>query len=385
MAGVDSQQRGEGTRPSLRLGRRAFLRLAAAAAPLAAMTAAESSASLRTEVARKQTDVGGSGRQAVAPNATELSAPRPYLSATPLDQLAGSQPLVFNNPVITANCPDPHILKVDGGFYLVSTSHNLPAFPIRESTDLVNWRDTGLHVFTRANQPRWAKDHFWAPELHRVSDYYVAYYTARSRITDRLCIGAAASRAPFGPYRDLGHPLVSAATSVLDATFFRDEDGRQYLYWKADAGPGDASGPIHARELAPNGLSLSGPQWDVAHTDQPWELGLIEGPTVLKRDGVYYLFYSGAAFDSTTYAIGVARSSSPIEGFEKRGDPILQSSERWRGPGHNSIVSHEGFDYIAYHAWEGVQFRNLRQSLIEPLLWGEDGWPRVHEPGTPGE
>ena len=78
------------------------------------------------------------------------------------------------------------------------------------------------------------------------------------------------------------------------------------------------------------------------------------------------------------------RSSSPIAGFEKRGEPILQSGERWRGPGHNSIVSHEGFDYIAYHAWEGVQFRNLRQSLIQPLLWGEDGWPLVNDAGTPG-
>lgn len=370
MASAESQQREEGTPPSQRLGRRAFLRVAVTAAPLAAFTAVEASASLRTEVARKQTEVGRAGRQPVAPIATELSAPRPYLSAAAFDELPGSQPLVFNNPVVTANCPDPHILKVDGGFYMVSTSHNIPAFPIRESTDLVNWRDTGLYVFTRANQPRWAKDHFWAPELHRVGDYYVAYYTARSRLTDRLCIGAAASHAPFGRYRDLGHPLVSAATNVLDPTFFRDEDGRQYLYWKADAGPGDASGPIHARELAPNGLGLSGPQWDVAQTDQPWELGLIEGPTVLKRDGTYYLFYSGAAFDSTTYAIGVARSSSPIEGFDKRGDPILRSGERWRGPGHNSIVSHDGHDYIAYHAWEGVQFRNLRQSLIEPLRLG---------------
>src|SRR3546814_9534935 len=94
------------------------------------------------------------------------------------------------------------------------------------------------------------------------------------------------------------------AVTVLDPTFFRDDDGRQYLYWKADAGHGDPAGPICVQELTPNGLDLVGDRWEVARNDLPWEGRLIEGPSVLKRDGYYYLFYSGGEFNTPDYAVG---------------------------------------------------------------------------------
>jgi len=374
---------GEAAQPG-RVSRRSFLRLLGTAAPLMAIGVAESASGPHADVARKHEAAAQAARVPRVTAPPELEASRLYRDAALYAALPPSDAITFSAPVIAANCPDPHVLNTDGVFYMVSTSHFLPAFPIRHSTDLVNWQSTGLHVFTRGNRPRWADDHFWAPELHRVGRHYVAYYTARSRATNRLCIGAAAARAPFGPYRDLGRPLISEETTVLDATFFRDDDGRQYLYWKADAGPGDPSGPIYARELSENGLKFIGETWEVARPDQPWEHSLIEGPAVIKRGGEYFLFYSGAAFDATSYAVGVARSNSPTSGFVKRGDPILKSGGRWRGPGHNSVVSHDGHDYIVFHAWEGVQYGNVRQGLIDQIRWEDDGWPAVSD-GTPRE
>ncbi len=290
--------------------------------------------------------------------------------------------MLYRNPIVAEDCPDPHVMADGGAFYMVCTSHVLPAFPIRVSRDLVTWRNTAASVFTRANRPDWAIDHFWAPELHRVGESYVCYYTARSRGSGRLCIGAAHARTPFGPYRDLGYPLIDAGVTVLDPTFFRDDDGRQYLYWKEDAAPGNPGGPICVRELTPDGLGFLGDRWEIARNDADWEGPLIEGPSVVKRGGAYYLFYSGGSYDTPWYAIGVARSLSPTGGFAKRGDPILRSNDRWRGPGHNSIVRHGERDYIVFHAWEGERFRNMRPGLIDSLDWNADGWPGVGD-GTP--
>ncbi|MGE3960769.1 MAG: glycoside hydrolase family 43 protein [Dehalococcoidia bacterium] len=378
-----------GSRTRRRLSRREFLRLAAAAGTTLGVAAAGGA-----DAARGTGKLDGSERHARgAPEVRAydtaelayLAAARPSSPARPATVAAEVPPSMrYANPVIADDCPDPHVIQDGATFYLVATSHVLPAFPIRVSRDLVNWQRTAASVFTRDNAPAWASDHFWAPELHRVGGRYVCYYTARSRRTDRLCIGAAVAPTPFGPYRDLGRPLLEAEVTVLDPTFFRDDDGRQYLYWKADAADGDPSGPIRVQELTPDGLALVGDASEVLRNDAEWEGALVEGPSVIKRGGAYYLFYSGGAYDTPWYAVGVARSLSPTQGFRKRGEPILRSGARWRGPGHNSVVRHQEQDYIVFHAWEGERFRGVRSGLIDRLDWQRDGWPGVND-GTPRE
>ncbi len=206
---------------------------------------------------------------------------------------------------------DPAVIEVDRRFYMVSTSHVLPAFPIRVSSDLVRWEHTGRHVFTSENRPRWADDHFWAPEVHRAPGGFIAYYTARARRTNRLCIGAALAPTVLGPYEDLGRPLIEDRVSVLDATSFEDRDGARYLYWKADAAIGDPGGPIYAQRVASDSLALLGSRTAVLTNDLAWEHPLIEGPWLLRRGESCYLFYSGGRYDTPGYAVGVARSRSP--------------------------------------------------------------------------
>jgi beta-xylosidase len=285
--------------------------------------------------------------------------------------------IVHRNPIVAENCPDPAVIEVGERYYMVSTSHVLPAFPIRVSSDLEHWENTGRYIFTSENQPRWADDHFWAPEVHRTAGGFIAYYTARARRTNRLCIGAALAPTVLGPYEDLGRPLIEDRVSVLDATAFEDRDGSRYLYWKADAAPGDPSGPIYAQRVANDGLRLLGSRNVVLANDLAWEEPLIEGPWVHRRGDACYLFYSGGRYDTPGYAVGVARSRWPLGPFEKRGAAILGSGGRWNGPGHNSIASMGGRDFLVYHAWEGERFVDVRPALLDPLVWTEDGWPSV--------
>ncbi len=46
----------------------------------------------------------------------------------------------FRNPILLADYSDPDVVRVDGDYYLVSSSFNCtPALPILHSRDLVNW------------------------------------------------------------------------------------------------------------------------------------------------------------------------------------------------------------------------------------------------------
>lgn len=61
--------------------------------------------------------------------------------------------------------------------------------------------------------------------------------------------------------------------------------------------------------------------------DASWELQqakVAEGPSLLKRNRVYYLIYSANHFRSQDYAVGYATATSPLGPWKKYdGNPIL--------------------------------------------------------------
>ena len=61
----------------------------------------------------------------------------------------------------------------------------------------------------------------------------------------------------------------------------------------------------------------------------------IEGPSVLKKNGIYYLIYSANHFESKNYGVGYATSDSPVGPWTKYvGNPILQRVYELMGTGH---------------------------------------------------
>ncbi len=293
---------------------------------------------------------------------------------------AGPRPS-YTNAVIAADCPDPGVLRVDGEpatYFMACTGGS---FPIRTSNDLVTWRNTGVSLLPGGTAP-WAGDGFrnWAPELHKAKTQYVAYYTASDK-TGRLCIGAAHATSPTGPWVDRGAAIVrDAGLGAIDAHFFADDDGRQYLYWKLDGNAVGQPTPIVAQELAPDGMSFlagSAPHEVLRNDPATWEKGVVEAPWVIRRNGSYFLFYSGNVYDDR-YRTGVARAASPLGPFTKKGAPILNNDAAWVGPGHGSVVVAHGADFFFHHAWPATGgVRNDaagRWDLLEPIVYA-GGWP----------
>lgn len=292
----------------------------------------------------------------------------------------------FRNP-LGPNCADPGVIKIrdpDGPtFWAACTGKGYPLF---KSRDLVHWKSAG-RIFTAATKPAWANGNWWAPEVHRVGDGLVAYFTALSPSRGKMCIGAARAKTMAGPWKDIGRPLVcDSHVSLIDANVYSAPGGKRYLYYKTD---GNGLRPqektiIYGHELRPDGIGFVGKRRALLRNTLAWEGDVVEAPWVIKRGGFYYLFYSGFRYCNATYGTGVARSRSPLGPFVKRSTPILASNAKWVGPGHNSVVRTGGRAYVVYHAWEGAHDCDdggARKLMLDPITW-KGGWPFVGN-GTP--
>ncbi|MFN8611621.1 MAG: glycoside hydrolase family 43 protein [Vulcanimicrobiota bacterium] len=296
-------------------------------------------------------------------------------------------PASYQNPVIQRDAPDPGVLRTEQDYVMCTTGGDRAqgAFPLYRSTDLVHWARAGS-IFARRQTPGWSQGDYWAPEIHPVGQGYVAYFTARDH-SGMLRIGAATSPRPEGPYQDIGQPLVAAPDiGVIDPTFFRDQDGSQYLYWKEDGNAFNPPRPsrILGQRLEADGVTRLGEPVEVLRNDpDSWEGDIVEAPEVVRRGDYYYLLYSGNGYWGDAYAEGAARSRSPLGPFEKAGQPFLHSNPRWEGPGHAYLTQDRaGQDWLIYHAWD--EQHQARQVLVDPVEWGPDGWPHMQGPSEGG-
>jgi len=288
---------------------------------------------------------------------------------------------VYANPVMPQGCADPGVVH-DGSRWIVAcTSGNAAdAFPMRVSTDLVHWSAAG-HILPSAAKPAWAASDFWAPEIHRVGAQWVAYFTARGQ-DGKLAIGAATAASATGPFTAQATPLVHDANmGLIDATEFENSDGKKYLLWKEDGNAVGKPTPIHGQPLAADGLSLTGSASTLITNDQAWEGAVVEGPWVVAHGGAFFLFYSGNSYANATYAVGVARASSPLGPYTKAAAPIVTSTGPWVGPGHCSVVDGPaGETVMLYHAWAQGHVNgpgDARLMLVDRVSWSSANWPAL--------
>jgi beta-xylosidase len=266
-------------------------------------------------------------------------------------------------------------------YYAYATTDGAQHLQLARSPDLVHWEE--LHD-PLPKLPTWSSGDTWAPEVAKIRDRYVLYYTAHDPEQKRpdgngaQCITRAESSSPEGPFvDDSTRPLVCQPDlgGSIDATRFEDADGRQYLIWKNDGNCCGLPTRFYIQELTADGRGLRGRPIDLGVVnDAEWEDGLIEAPTMLLKDKVYYLLFSANGYDTEFYAVGYATASNLTGPFEDAPEnPVLASAwgrpppSRARGPGHQSVVATPTGDmWIAYHAWDqdAVGYANFGQRAL---------------------
>ncbi|MBA2619669.1 MAG: family 43 glycosylhydrolase [Acidobacteria bacterium] len=292
----------------------------------------------------------------------------------------------YTNPVIAGDFPDPSVIRVGEDYYSTATSGGWsPVFSIAHSKDLVNWRIVGS-VFPM--KPAWAKGDFWAPEIAADKGKFYIFYTARrdegKNKKGTLCVAVATSDQPDRNYVDKG-ALVCQEMGSLDGFFIRDENDKPFLVWKEDGNDRQQPTWLYAQALDESLTKLVGkPKKLFRNEGAGWENHVIEGADIIRKDGWFYMFYSGNACcgRACNYALGVARSKTLLGKWEKNpANPILAGNEVWQCPGHGTIVkTPDGSDFLLYHAYRkrGDAFNVGREALLDKIDWTKDGWATIN-------
>jgi beta-xylosidase len=303
-------------------------------------------------------------------------------------------------PVFRENFPDAFVL-LHGGEFIAYATNNGPNVPMAISKDLVHWAFVGdANGKRRDALPQlgsWAKTGFtWAPEVIQLGNRYLLYYTASDKRKNMQCIGVASAADPLGPFVDNSpEPIVcqTALGGSIDASPFRDADGKLYLYFKNDGNRVHARTSLWAQALAANGVSVTGQAVELIKDDQGWEERVVEAPTMVRSPAGYEMFFSGGFFGwnpeeggLSPYAMGYASCTGPMGPCTPaRDNPLLHSfNDReagcLSGPGHQSIFTVGQHSFISFHAWEasaGCRKQDDRRNLyIAPIFW-KDGKPQI--------
>jgi beta-xylosidase len=295
----------------------------------------------------------------------------------------------FANPVLRANFPDPFLLKEGDTWYAYATNGSSRNVQLATSTDLVQWKVQADAMPSLAPWVKLSSSDVWAPEVLKTESGYNIYYTARDKTSGRQCVGVAVSDKPQGKFRDANDaPLVCQVQEggTIDASPFRDGE-KLYLYYKNDGNCCGIPTFIYVQEMTPDGLGLVGEPVQLVRNNGAWEGRVVEAPTMWNHDGKYFLFFSANDYADPAYAVGYATCETPMGPCEDAPEnPILKSRMDVQpfvvGPGHQTIITTGGQDWIVYHAWQvlpsGMRSDN-RFMWIDRLDW-EDGAPVVRGP-----
>jgi beta-xylosidase len=298
-----------------------------------------------------------------------------------------------SGPVLDLDFPDPFLLPVGRTLFAYATNTVRDGerihVQVSHSPDGVHWAAPAEAMPTL---PGWAKapdGDVWAPEVLKLGERYVLYFAARHATLRRpdgltLCVGAAVSHDPGGPFAPQETPLsCEGPVGVIDPSPLNDR-GRLWLLVKTDGNCCRLPVRFLALPLSADGLHVAGEPVPVegVRSDTRWTGDVVEAPQMRRRDGRWVLFFSGNDYGGPDYGIGYATCEGPtgpcIQAAE---NPIVRSTPELRGPGHETLLETGGRSYLGYHAWRtapGWARQSHRAMYITPLKW-KDGRPHAQD------
>ncbi len=251
----------------------------------------------------------------------------------------GTSPAVFCD-----DFPDPFVLRVGRLYYAYSTTSHGDHVPVLTTGSIFG--GGGRHE-ALPHMPAWTDGrNAWAPAVLQRGRTFVMYY-APGMPDGRHCLSIAVATNPAGPFVDGSRaPFVCTPASAIDPSPFVAPNGQPYLVWKG-------ASAIEVAPLRGDGLGLAGPAISLVTASQPWEHGIVEGPSMIAASGVVYLFYSGGQWDSANYAIGYAVCATPLGPCTKAPtNPWLASNPTAQGPGGQEFFTDpSGRLWMVFHAW----------------------------------
>lgn len=273
---------------------------------------------------------------------------------------------VSGNPLFEGWYADPELHVFEGRYYIYPTFSAIyedqTFFDAWSSSDFVTWTKHP-RILDFADIPWSTNRAAWAPTVTEHEGKYYMYFSAG----DGAGIGVAVADSPDGPFRDaLGKPLISEyhhGAQPIDAHAYIDDDGQAYLYY---------GGWKHAVvvKLSLDMLGTVGEFLEITPENY------VEGPFMIKRNGIYYFMWSEGSWGDASYSVAYAMSDSPLGPFTRHGKVLESNPEIATSAGHHSVLCIPGTDdwYICYHRRPANETaRDHRVTCIEHMYFDENG------------
>ena len=286
-----------------------------------------------------------------------------YINPTPLpDYPIGRFSIMNDYDYNWRETADPTVLYENGIWYLYS------------SCGIVYWSDDFCTWNHKRIEPY---DCGYAPTVvNHKGKYYLCgsisdLYVSDDPLSDFTSIGA------------FTLPDGEKLARCYDPMLFSDDDGRLYLYYStgapvvyaAELDSDDPTKLLHEPELAiefdPEHL------WECNGENNEDSLSCaLEGPWMLKKNGIYYLTYCAPGTEYSTYGLGAYKSTTPMGPWEyMKTSPFTRKTDGVvRGPGHGCIT--EGPDgnlWVFYTCTVCYLDAMERRIGYDPLYINEDG------------
>lgn len=316
------------------------------------------------------------------------------LSLLSTPEPASAQKATFLNPILSGFYPDPSICRVGDDYYLVnSTFSYFPGVPVFHSKDLVSWKQIG-HVLDRPEQLDLSglgvSEGIYAPtiQFHQGIFYMVTTLVGRG---GNFVVTA---KNPAGPW---SNPVWLPQVTGIDPSLFFDEDGKSYVVFN--------SGPPEEKSIYEGHCAIWMYEFDKQNLKTIGEIKLlinggtdisrkpiwIEGPHLLKKEGLYYLMCAegGTGYDHSEVIFRSKSMNEPFVPYEK--NPILtqRTLDRERPypittTGHADLVETPSGEWWAVflgcrpYAPTSEDLYNVgRETFLAPVKW-KNGWPIIN-------
>lgn len=291
---------------------------------------------------------------------------------------------MIQNPILRGFNPDASIIQVGDDYYIAtSTFEWMPGVEIYHSKDLINWEIVSepLNDLKNVNlRGNYNSGSIWAPHLSYSDGRFWLIYTdvkTRTQFKDTLNYVISAKKIT-GPWTD----PVFVTASGFDPAFFHDDDGKHYflnMLYDHRVGNKKFAGLV-MQEFDIKSMKLIGKRENFyVGTD----LGVCEGPQMMKKDNYYYLLCA-AGGTGYSHAATVSRSKNIWGPYETSPyHPLMTTKDAPESPiqkaGHASFVK-KGEEWFIVH----IMARPLtlqrgrctlgRETGLQKIEWIED-WP----------
>jgi arabinan endo-1,5-alpha-L-arabinosidase len=322
---------------------------------------------------------------AIAQTNTALPDAQRSFPVLPLEQSA-SRGIVTRDPSSIVKCKDE--------FWVFYTGRGVPSY---HSRNLVKW-ERGPAVFKTAPDwiakivPQNRRMSYWAPDIIKLGDRYLLYYSVSSlgKMTSAIGLATNPTLDPEDSayhWTDQGFVVRTqegqegAAYNAIDPSVFHDSDGRLWLtfgsYWTGIKLI--QLNPKTGKRIAPDSKIYS-----LAYNES------IEASYLCRHDDYYYLFVNWGSCcqgPKSTYNVRIGRSKTVTGPYlDKAGADLLHrggsvflatTNGPLIGPGHAGTLNAQGKSWFTSDFEGDLRMDGKATLAIMPLRWNADGWPEA--------